>query len=577
MEYPLEEKIGPPELLVGRAAEFAEFNLWLKRIEGRLSQSRVILARRKSGKTSFVQRIFNELWNENGGVIPFYFDIEDKNIWLPEFAIKYYRAFASQYISFLERDPSLLGEPLRLEEIRAYGVEKENRSLVRDVDSLYQDRKDGHYSLMWETASAAPHRYAAVYKKRFLIILDEFQNIATHVYPDSAFKAEPIESMPGSFHSLSESKIAPMLVTGSYIGILLDIMEKYLEAGRLSITRMKPSLDPKEGVLAVYKYAEVYDVPITNKTANQINELCMSDPFFISCVIHSNFEGKDLTNEGSVIDTVNYEITHRESQMSKTWAEYLHLTFKRINGQNTKNLMLFLNKNHERNWTPKDLKKKLNLDLEVEDIYERLILLSEADVLLRHSSDYQFSGLKDGTLNLILRERFEEEIEGFEPNLKTEFQARLAALEADKKSLQGRNSYLEGMMAEHLLAVELRVKQHIRLANYFTGLDHIEVLTLVDVQERVPYRRTDGKSEEIDIIAKADDGRILMIEVRKRQEKTGIKAMKGLWNNAKDYAQQYDVVVLPAYLSWGGFTEETKTYCIEQGIGMAEEINYDAK
>ena len=576
MEYALEEKIGPPELLVGRETEFTEFNLWLKRIEGRLSQSRVILARRKSGKTSFVQRLFNQLWSENGKVIPFYLDIPDEKIWYPAFAVKYFEAFASQYISFLERDPSLIGEPMSLEEIRAYGIEKGNRSLVRDVDSIWTHWERGLYDLIWDTASRAPHRYASSRKLRFLVILDEFQNIASHVYPDPEFKTDPIETMPGSFHSLSESKIAPMLVTGSYIGILLDIMAKYLEAGRLFITRMKPSLHPKEGLLAVYKYAEVYDVPITNKTANQINELCMSDPFFISCVIHSTFEGRNLATKQGVIDTVNYEITHRESQMSKTWAEYLHLTFKRINGQNTKNLMLFLNKNHERTWTPKDLKKKLNLDLEVDTIYERLILLSESDVLLRHSSDYQFSGLQDGTLNLILRERFEEEIEGFEPDLKMEFEARIAALEADKQRFQGRNSYLEGMMAEHLLAVELRVKEDIRLANYFTGMDHIAPMTLIDVQERVPYRRTDGKSEEIDIIAKADDGRVLMVEVRKRQEKTGIKAVRGLRNNAVDYAQQHDVVVLPAFLSWGSFTEQAKAFCVKQGIGMAEEINYDA-
>ena len=75
MQYPLEEKIGPPDLLVGRAKEFVRFNKWLKFIPRKLSKSWVILARRKSGKTSFVQRIFNQLWSQNGRVIPFYFDI----------------------------------------------------------------------------------------------------------------------------------------------------------------------------------------------------------------------------------------------------------------------------------------------------------------------------------------------------------------------------------------------------------------------------------------------------------------------------------------------------------------------
>jgi len=366
-----------------------------------------------------------------------------------------------------------------------------------------------------------------------------------------------------------------MLVTGSYIGMLLEIMDKYLEAGRLSIFRMKPALKSKEGFRAVYKYAQVYNEPITNRTAHQINNLCMSDPFFISCVIQSNFEKRNLTKKKGVIDTVNHEITHRESEMSKTWAEYLHLTFKRINGPNTKMLMLHLNKHNERTWTPKELKATLDIDLNIEEIYERLILLSEADVIMRHSSDYQFSGLQDGTLNLILRERFEEEIDGFEPDLKSEFSTRIDELEKDKKQLQGRNNYLEGMLAEHLLAVELRAKKHVQLSAYFTGLADVGPLNLIDIQERVAYHRSDGKSEEIDIIAKTDDGRVLMVELRKRQAKTGIKVVTDLRDNAIDYAQQYNVLVLPAFLSLGGFTDAAKTFCVENGIGMAEEINYD--
>lgn len=78
MQYPLAEKIGRPDLLVGREKEFANFNKWISRIPGKLSKSRVILARRKSGKTSFVQRIFNQLWSANGEVIPFYFVFEKK-------------------------------------------------------------------------------------------------------------------------------------------------------------------------------------------------------------------------------------------------------------------------------------------------------------------------------------------------------------------------------------------------------------------------------------------------------------------------------------------------------------------
>ncbi len=50
MEYPLKEKIGNPDLLVGREKEFKNFRLWIENIPGELSKSQVILARRKSGK-----------------------------------------------------------------------------------------------------------------------------------------------------------------------------------------------------------------------------------------------------------------------------------------------------------------------------------------------------------------------------------------------------------------------------------------------------------------------------------------------------------------------------------------------
>ena len=78
MSYPLQEKIGNPDLLTGREKEFANFDKWIANIPKKLSKSRVILARRKSGKTAFIQRIYSRLWVANGQVIPFYFDIAEK-------------------------------------------------------------------------------------------------------------------------------------------------------------------------------------------------------------------------------------------------------------------------------------------------------------------------------------------------------------------------------------------------------------------------------------------------------------------------------------------------------------------
>jgi hypothetical protein len=473
MQYPLTEKIGQPDLLVGRVEEFRQFQKWLDRIADKLSKSRVILARRKSGKTVFVQRIFNQLWSANEVTIPFFFDVADSKIWLPNLAIKYYSAFASQYISFLERDHKLVNTPLPLEDIRKYGLAKSINLFVKDVDFLLKNKKvGGSQDLMWDIACSAPHRYAAFYDKRFLVIIDEFQNFTQYVYRDEKCSGEPDETLAGSFHSLSESKIAPMLVTGSYVGWLLMVIRQYLEAGRLKQIRFSPYLTKEEGLQAVYQYAQYYQEPITNETAVQINELCLSDPFFISCVIQNESGNQDLTTSAGVIDRVNYEISDRHSEMSETWNEYLQLTLKRVNDVHAKNLLLHLSKHADRYWTPRDLKEALSLELDHNQIQEKLLILSEADLIEQGVADIDFRGLQDGTLNLILRNRFEKEIqESGAPNLKQEFHKKIEALTTKNQQLQGQLNNMSGKMAEFMLATAFRSRKRFVLTEFFSGRD----------------------------------------------------------------------------------------------------------
>ncbi|WP_139786906.1 hypothetical protein, partial [Desulfamplus magnetovallimortis] len=232
LKYPLPERIGEPDLLVGREKEFALFHKWIDKIPKRLSKSKVILARRKSGKTAFIQRIFNQLWSANGKVIPIFFELGENKQWYPHFAIDYYCLFASQYISFMERQDSLVRTPLSLNGIKTYGKANSNELLVTDVNSIINHMEQNAYDLVWKTAYTAPERMAAEYDLRFLVIIDEFQNITNTIYHDKGRQTNPDETMAGSFHGVSESKIAPMLVTGSYVGWLVGILDKYLEAGR---------------------------------------------------------------------------------------------------------------------------------------------------------------------------------------------------------------------------------------------------------------------------------------------------------------------------------------------------------
>ncbi len=573
MQYPLTEKIGNPELLVGREKEFTNFNKWISMIPDRLSKSRVILARRKSGKTAFVQRIFNQLWSANGAVIPFYFEIADNKIWYPDFAVKYYRSFASQYISFLERDESLVGQPLNLPEIKEYGLANSNKLLVHDVDSLFLYKEMGLHDSMWEIANAAPHRFAGILDIRFLVILDEFQNISKYVYRNEDCKGKADDTLAGSYHSYSESKVAPMLVTGSYLGLILDIINKYLEAGRLSRFFMKPYLTPEEGLQAVYKYAEFYQQDLSLESAIQINELCMSDPFFISCVIQSNFENKDLRTVQGVVDTVNYEISDRNSEMSVTWGEYIEAAVERINDKHAKHILLHLSKHNQRYWTPQEVKDYLNLELGVNEVHRKMLSLVASDLLVQGVADIDFRGLQDGTLNLILRTRFEKEINNFEPDLKTDFLAQIQALKTKERQLQGMINHLSGKLAESQLALAFLNKKSFALSDFFQGVVDDTPLTITKVKQRVSFETEAGKVIEFDVMAESESGRVVLVEVKKTKSKIGLKVVKAFEEKLAVFGQLFpETKILPAFFSVGGFTQEALDYCRQQGIATAEII-----
>ncbi len=582
MQYPLPEIIGNPDLLVGREKEFDLFDRWISRIPDRLSKSRAILARRKSGKTAIVQRIFNRLWSENGQVIPFYINIQERNIWLPDFAVNYYRTFASQYISFLERDESLATNLLTLGQIREYGLSKNLKQLAEDSDFLikYYEKRIG-FDLIWNTASSAPNRYAQLYDQRFLVIMDEFQNTGEYVYRDQECRTGQDKTIPGTWHDLSESKYAPILVTGSYIGWLINIIDTYLEAGRLKRTFLNPYLSPEDGLQAVYKYAESYREPLTNESAVQIARLCMSDPFFISCVIGSDYEEKDLTAEEGVVDTVHHEITFRKSEMQMTWGEYIELSLKRINTVNSKHILLHLSRHSDREWTPRELRDELGLDIGEKDIHKLLRVMVSADLICEGNSDMRYRGLTDGTLHLILRSRFEEEIATYQPNLKkTElylkknFHEELEKLRKEKKSLQGMISHLTGKMAEYQLATGFRSRKRFSPSRYFSDVRDDTRLNVTDVRMRVKFQRPDGREMEMDVLAESDCGRVLAVEVKKTRAPTGLTLTKDFMEKLGVYAAQHPGrKMLPAFFSTGGFTHEALEFCRENGIATAREIS----
>jgi hypothetical protein len=256
-----------------------------------------------------------------------------------------------------------------------------------------------------------------------------------------------------------------------------------------------------------------------------------------------------------------------------TWREYIDTTLDNINDRYAKQILLHLSKHHDRYWRPRELKEALGIDLTEEEIQRELLTLGESDLIERGVSDIQFRGLNDGTLNLVLRNRFEDEISGFIPDLKAEFIAEMMELKKDKKKLQGMLNNLSGLIAETQVAVSMRSRKRFNLTDYFDNITDEEAVNIMDVKTRYILQREDGRKMEIDLLAESKDNRLIAVEVKKTQAKTGQQIIEDFLEKIDLlYTKHPDKTVLPMVLSLGGFTEEAARLCQEKRIGMAEEI-----
>jgi hypothetical protein len=66
---------------------------------------------------------------------------------------------------------------------------------------------------------------------------------------------------------------------------------------------------------------------------------------------------------------------------------------------------------------------------------------------------------------------------------------------------------------------------------------------------------------------------VVLVEVKKTQTPTGLTLVEDFQEKVEVYQSHFsEAMVLPAYFSRGGFVGEVRDFCVDHGIGMAEEI-----
>jgi hypothetical protein len=596
MIYALEERIGDPTLFCGRKQQMDLLMDWCNMIPPKMAKSRALLGRRKCGKTAIMQRLFNLLWNQNGLVIPFYFEVLDQDQWLLDFAADYYRTFMSHYLSFKTRTVlPVNNRPWKFPELLQMATDLGDEYARKDIESFLDDfeAQRVHQATNW--AFGAPADLAQLENVCFLVMIDEIQFMTKNIFRDQDCQILA-RRLPGAYHGLVESKLAPMLVSGSYIGWMTQMMHDMFKGGRLKQTPISPKLAEEEGLEAVYRYAQHNQKSVSDEAAVAINLFTQSDPFYIASLFRSDWSHQNFLSVDGALKTLAFEILNQKGELFGTWSEYIFSTIKDVNDQEAKKILLFLSKDRYKEHTRVEISNHLKGRLSNSELEQKLRALEYGDLITRPGlSLFRYSGIPDDILDMIFRSLYQEELENDKPNIENELQAKLKAIEKEKQSLQGQVNELKGRVLEWTVYRELNQtsKQGQPIKEFQARLRPInqqsaeQLAKMLAIATQSPidktwinhYLQLQGTTPiEIDVLAEGADAHkswAFMFEIKNRDEKhlpTMKEAQKFVANVSQItqwLAQQTGKpikFICPVYLSANGFSTSVEDWLQEQGV-----------
>jgi len=570
--YALEERIGNPDLFVGRKKEIKYLNKWLAELPEKLSQSTAILSRRKKGKTAIVERFYNIIYNKNSNVIPFYYEVKEGSKWIINFSLDFYTSFLSQYIGFKLRDIDLKRKRMSLDKIEIIAEKNNIEVVLQDIDifrDYYQDKED--IDNIWGYVQSAPHRIASITDDFIVQIIDEFQFMNSEIYWDKE-KENVADDLAGTYLSLAESKIAPMLVTGSWVGWLKRIIRGQLPARFKEI--VLGNFTEEEGLEAVLNYSIITGVEVANDVAVYLNDLVDSDPFYISAIIRSFHDQKDLTTKEGLLSTLEYEV--RKGDIYSTWMEYILNTIDEVNDQNAKKIVLFLSKNREKEWTRQEIIKKCALPDNERELEEKLRQLIKGDLIGAGSSSMRYKGMDDNIFYKVFRYRYQEEIDNFplekieEEELIKE-QERIQELKTELRTVKGREKYNKGYYLEYVLTKYLKFgkfkENNIELKDVVENYQLGAKFTDYQQVKNCFINLEGGRSHQVDICALSkEEGQDLYIEVKNWEEVVGTNEVKRFIDTVQDIRKIKGKQGFFFFYAMNGFTQGAKELLIKYDI-----------
>lgn len=580
MDYALKERIGKPDLFVGRQNELAFFLKWIDDIKHEKSQSTAILARRKMGKTALMERLFNITYYKNDHIIPFYYEIKEVKMWVGDFCKDFFLTFIYHYIAFKTRKKEYLDlmGGFDFQTVSAIAKKEGLLYLMELIKGVEHEYTHEYVDTLWTMVRDAPRRLAARQGEFIIQMIDEFQFLNSMIYWDKGKSRDQVaDTLAGGYLSTAESKVAPLLVSGSWVGWLMNELMTLLPS-RFKYEYLG-NMPENEAVEMVYKYSNFFDVPVTEETAYLLVKLAEGSPFYISSIIRSSFKNKDLTTAKGLTDTLEFETLNERGAIKSTWMEYVTTAFPQINDQNAKKIVLHLCKHRNRELTRKEILEDLKLDMTDEELEKKLKALVKSDIINQGQTNFDYQGVRDNIFDKVFRSVYEKEIREFDVKvIGKEYKEAFNKLKKDYYKLQGKYNYQKGYFAEYLILEQLRLRARKKnellksITFYLPDEFNFHEYSRVWKYNSSP-EYTKSFSVDIFAVAQSSDEYSIIGEVKSREvKKFSIDEVKAFEKKLAEVKKLENLERVQGFIfSRCGFTQDAQDYCKKKGIACSED------
>ncbi|MCP4395831.1 MAG: hypothetical protein GY801_00765 [bacterium] len=543
------------------------------------SKSIALFSRRKTGKTALMQRLYNLTFEKNDGVIPFYYEVREGPVWALEFCRDFYLSFIWQYIAYKSRKPEYVQpspefkgsfEAAR-EVAHQEGLDYLSGEL-RGIEAEYDCRS---VDALWMAVRDAPRLLAGRRNEKIVQMIDEFQYLNSEIYRDEA-ATMPAEHFAAGYMSTAEYRNAPLLISGSWIGWLRELIHTLLPS-RFREMELE-EMPEDETVEMIYKYAQIYETPISEEVAYAMSKLCEGNPFYVSALFESPVFDKDFTTPDGLLKTLEYETLNVRGHIRGVWMEYLGKVFYKVNQENAKNIVLYLCRHRDREVSRPELMEELKLQMTERELEEKLHSLVKSDIIEKGRSNFYYRGVQDNIFDKVFRGEYADDIRRFDPKeITQEYKALYEQAKHEYQRLLGKHNQMKGLFAEFATINQLRLHA-VEKQKFFRSITHNlpEDFAFVEYEHVWSYRftRPDKSDMWIDILARAgEQGYSLIGEVKNRSSEAFSKA------EAEEFLQkacevrkreQISKTVLFIF-SLKGFKHGVTDYFREHGIAYSED------